>query len=151
MKFTSLQETLSMTRLVCSNYYSPLDGMDYTLSKDARIFLDKINSPLVSREGKECHWYKGALSHYRDPNYPKIGMYSKYAYNEEGKYFIHDAGIIKGLEWRTHPDLIAYIEETDQKEYKIMDVPEGKVLTEFQLEESDSYVMIISDGPIIFA
>nr|QBK94050.1 MAG: hypothetical protein LCPAC406_03640 [Pithovirus LCPAC406] len=41
---------------------------------------------------------------------------------------------IKGIEWRTHPDLISYIEETDQKEFKIMDVQEGKVFTEFPSE-----------------
>nr|QBK94049.1 MAG: uncharacterized protein LCPAC406_03630 [Pithovirus LCPAC406] len=139
-----------MTRLVCINNEYPLDGMNYELPKDARIFLDKINSPLVSKSGKECHWYKDALSQYRNP---KIGMYREYAYNEEGEYFIHDAGI-RGIKWRTHPDLIAYIEQTDQTNYKIMDVPEGKIFTEFHLEESDHndlFIIIISDSPISFA
>ncbi len=134
-----------MTRLVCINNDSPLEGMDYTLSKDARIFLDKVNSPLVLGIGKEADWYESALSHYRDP---KIGMY-EYAYNEEGKYFIMSAGTGGGIKWRTHPDLIAYIEQTDQKEFKIMDVPEGKVFTEIALD--DRFIMIISDGSLTFA
>nr|QBK92582.1 MAG: uncharacterized protein LCPAC401_02200 [Pithovirus LCPAC401] len=135
-----------MTRLVC-NKNNPLNGMNYELSKGARVFLDKINSPFVIKKGKECHWYENALSQYLNP---KMGRYEGYAYNEEGEYFIYDARIIKGIEWRTHPDLIAYIEQTDQTEFKILDVPEGKVFTEFHLEEdSDHFVMIISDGPVI--
>ena len=136
-----------MTKLVCNRTNDPLHGMDYTLSKDARIFLDKIDSSLVSRSGKECHWYESALSNLRNPEIIKY----EHAYNEKSKYFIMNAGI-KGIEWRTHPDLISYIEETDQKEFKIMDVQEGKVFTEFPSEiVHDSYMMIISDGPITIA
>nr|QBK94052.1 MAG: uncharacterized protein LCPAC406_03660 [Pithovirus LCPAC406] len=136
-----------MTRLVCLNNDHPLDGMDYTLSAHALVFLDKINSSLIFRTGKDSDKYEGMLSAHR--NHSFFSFFS-YTYNEEKKYFIESAGI-RGIEWRTYPDLISYIEETNQEEFKILDVPEGKVFTEFELEDSGNYVMIISDGPITVA
>ncbi len=130
-----------MTRLVCNNN-ALLEGMNYSLSIDALMFLGKINSPLILRIGKDSDRYERMLSAHRGRSF------YRYAYNEEGEYFIQNVGIIRGIEWRTHPDLISYIENTDQEEFKIIDVPEGKVLTEFTSEDPDYYIMIISDGPI---
>ncbi len=36
-----------MTNLICHKNVNLLEGMDYKLSRRARIFLDKINSSLV--------------------------------------------------------------------------------------------------------
>nr|QBK92589.1 MAG: hypothetical protein LCPAC401_02270 [Pithovirus LCPAC401] len=73
-----------------------------------------------------------------------------YAYSEKGGYFIKSSGL-KGIEFRTHPDLIAYVKETDQQEYKIVYFPKGKVFTEIHIESTDGYggdyyLMIASDG-----
>nr|QBK94048.1 MAG: uncharacterized protein LCPAC406_03620 [Pithovirus LCPAC406] len=133
-----------MTRFICNKTLDPSEGMNYSLSIDALMFLGKINSPLIFRTGKDSDKYEGMLS-------ARNSNFYKYAYNEEGEYFIQNVGIIRGIEWRTHPDLISYIEETDQDEFKIMDVPGGKIFTEFTSENPDYYIVIISDGPITVA
>nr|QBK92744.1 MAG: hypothetical protein LCPAC401_03820 [Pithovirus LCPAC401] len=43
-----------------------IDGMYYTLPKDALMFLDRKNSPLITRIGKESDQYKKLFADYTE-------------------------------------------------------------------------------------
>nr|QBK92581.1 MAG: uncharacterized protein LCPAC401_02190 [Pithovirus LCPAC401] len=136
-----------MVRLVCFAIADPqILGMWYNLPKDALIFLNKKRSVLISRIGKESDKYKELIFKY-DELKSSTDIFG-YAYNVAGDYFIVDSEI-RGLKWRTHPDLIFYVEETDQTMFKIIDIPEGKVFTEIKLHNA-GFTMIVADGPAKF-
>nr|QBK94047.1 MAG: uncharacterized protein LCPAC406_03610 [Pithovirus LCPAC406] len=138
-----------MTTLVCMANCDPIIGMWYILPKHALIFLDKKHSSLIFRIGKDSGQYEelfSRLTKSRITKHIELDVYQlRYPYNREGDYFVIDSRI-HGLEWRTHPDLISYVKETDQTTYKIIDIPEGKTLTEFSIEDG-VFGMIVSDGP----
>ena len=146
--FDIIFTTRNMTRLICLKNANPLEGMEYELSPKALTFLDKINSSLITRDGKDSWMYKECLLSHRNPS---PGRY-EYTYNEEGEYFIKSAGL-KGIEFRTHPDLIAYVEAMYPTPYKIVNFPKGKVFTEIVVDDNccggggKIHLMIVSDGP----
>ncbi len=113
-----------MTTIVCMTNYDPHPfWMWYTLPKDTLSFLDKKNSSLVTRIGKDSDQYEKLFADYTEPrlahNIEMDFRHFKYPYNKKDGYFVIDSGI-RGFKWRTHPDLISYIEEVDQMEFKII-------------------------------
>ncbi len=68
----------------------------------------------------------------------------RYPYNMKQKYFVCSSDVTN-VEWWINPDLIAYVEKTNQKTFKIVHTPEGKILTVIKLKD-DSQMFIIADS-----
>ncbi len=120
---------------------------------DLLTFLDKRRSPLVTRCEKDSERYnmiaKWAFKcrEQWDKNAKYIMCNDAIPYNVVGDYFVQSADFGSHIYCRTHSDFIAYVDETNQKTYKTVHIPEGKKLTETDV--GDGYCIItVSNGDI---
>nr|QBK93088.1 MAG: uncharacterized protein LCPAC403_02220 [Pithovirus LCPAC403] len=140
-----------MTRLVCRK-----DGEDFRelceVGSDFLIFLDKRNSPLSVRIQKDNEVYDFLVQDLKNhkpwhKNAQYIVCNDGIHYNVDGDYFV-DIAEVDYLHLRTHLDFIAYVDDTDQEEYEIINIPEEKKLTEIcfgfecVITASDNFIQV---------
>ena len=141
-----------MIRLVCRADCDVHPGMQYELEVGALIFLDKKNSPLITRMEKGSAKYKTlAMTFKESEKWDKSKSYRIFngdiLYNEEKDYFVDQSSVSKdGIKWRIHPHLIEYVDKTDQKEFKIVIIPKGKKLTISHIGNEGWEIIVVSDG-----
>ncbi len=69
-------------------------------------------------------------------------------YNIAGDYYVTQVDDeMTGLQWRTHPDILAFATETDQDTYMVITVPQAKVLTNTRISDLVSTITV-SDGSV---
>nr|QBK93507.1 MAG: uncharacterized protein LCPAC404_02110 [Pithovirus LCPAC404] len=134
-----------MLRIICYADEEKGPGVDCDLDHDMLIFLDKRYGQdeeygsLIERSNKGCACYnlraKTTLEHCKQ--WDKNSEYIRCddtgddaVYNVAGDYVVCTSGIFDGFAWRTHPFLIAFVEETDQKDYVVVDLPENVKILE---------------------
>ena len=141
-----------MIRLICYKDAEDYPGMImHEFSFRARVFLDQRNSPFVTKAEKGSKIYE-IISKWAFKDREKWDKRETYQacggsipYNKDKDYFVQDDFTLDSLEWRTHSDLIAYVEETDQKDFRIVDIPEGKKLTVVHVG-AGLEIVVVSDG-----
>ncbi len=150
-----------MTHIVChkNHHDHPVFNKD---DVEFIVFLDKRNSSLIIKEKKGSEFYESKkdsvsletisaekefasemFGGYDEPEYYKWTYYgiNCYAYKVDKDYFVRlNIDMKDAIELRTNPDFIAYVTETDQKNLKVVNVPEGKKLTIIH------DIIVMSDG-----
>nr|QBK93089.1 MAG: uncharacterized protein LCPAC403_02230 [Pithovirus LCPAC403] len=144
-----------MTRLVCRKYNGSFGELG-EVGSDFLIFLDKRKSPLSVRVQKSAPSYRlfernltSRKTWDKNAQYIMSNniMRRNTPYNVGGDYFV-DIAEVNYLYLRTHTDFIAYVNDTDQEDYEIVDIPKGKKFTEIStgLECEPECVIVVSDN-----
>nr|QBK94057.1 MAG: hypothetical protein LCPAC406_03710 [Pithovirus LCPAC406] len=72
-------------------------------------------------------------------------------YHKQGDYFItYKRNSVSHIAFRTHPDLVAYIENTNQDELKIINIPEGDRIIDKSLGKELEFCGEFEDFPLRF-
>ncbi len=136
MDYQPPDQNIKMTKLVCLKdddaIYHEMQG--FIICDNVLRFLDKRNSTLIIRIKKGSERYE----HHIKKNLSNVGEYSMTCwvvnnemiyfaiYNKRDDYFVEMNMELNAIEWRTHPDFIAYVEkiiehEGDEWKWKIVE------------------------------
>ncbi len=148
-----------MTKLVCKRN----GHLFINLTVESLIYLNEKNSDLILREGINTITHNDFMKHRNDRDmynetYDRHGCI---LYHKQGDYCItSNLDSVSHLAFRTHPDFIDYIENTNQTELEIITIPVGNRIIEKSLGKeicpgSDfedfplRFVVVISDDDVI--
>ncbi len=136
-----------MTKLVCQRN----GHLQIELTNQALIFLNERNSDLITRMGintiMHCKLRKNNSKIY-NATYDLAGWA---LYHKQGDYFItYERYSVPHLAFRTHPDLVAYVENTNQDELKIINIPEGDRIIDKSLGKELEFCGEFEDYPLRF-